>query len=171
MPFAEPASDFFQGDIGTGFGKGLIQLGCGLGIDDSLLTEFGKKGNGHLYVAVWKGIHQRLKAVAVGGHISIVASRAIHFIELGNARMQPTVRHKVDQTPATPDASALIRITRHMATSDDQCGQRDASESRAGCGEDLTSQAELSGRGPTPPSSSSVDTLHKIIVECLHNAR
>jgi hypothetical protein len=73
---AEPASHFSQGDIVARFRTGLIQLGCGLGIDDFLLTEFGKKRNGHLYLAVWKGIRQRLKAVALGGDVSIIASRA-----------------------------------------------------------------------------------------------
>jgi hypothetical protein len=76
----EPAPDFFQGDIVARFRTGQIQLGRGLGIDDFLLTQFRKKRNGHLHLSVRKGIHERLKAVAIGRHASIIASRATsHF--------------------------------------------------------------------------------------------
>ena len=64
---AEPAPDFLQGDIVAWFGTGLIQLGRGLGIDDFLLTQFRKERNGDLHLSVRKGIHERLKAVAIGG--------------------------------------------------------------------------------------------------------
>jgi len=73
---AEPAPDFLKGDIVTRFRTGPIQFGRGLGIDNLLLTQFRKKGNGHLHLSVWKGIHEGLKALAIRGHASIVASRA-----------------------------------------------------------------------------------------------
>src|ERR1035437_2155877 len=78
----EPASDFLQGDIVARFRTGQIQLGRALGIDDFLLTQFRKKRNGRLHLSVPKGIHERLKAVAIGGHASIITSRATsHFRE------------------------------------------------------------------------------------------
>ena len=46
-----------------------------LGIDDLLLTQLRKKRNGHLQLCLRKRVHERLKAVAVGGHALIVASR------------------------------------------------------------------------------------------------
>jgi len=73
---AEPASDFVQGDVVARFRAGQIQLGRSLGIDDFLLTQFRKKRNGHLHLTVRKGIYERLKAVAIGGHASIIASPA-----------------------------------------------------------------------------------------------
>jgi len=72
----EPAPDFLQRNIVARFRTGQIQLGRGLGIDDFLLTQFRKKRNSHLHLCVRKGIHQRMKAVAIGGHASIIASRA-----------------------------------------------------------------------------------------------
>jgi hypothetical protein len=63
---AEPASDFLQGDIVARFRTRQIQLAGGPGIDDFLLTQFRKKRNGHLRLSVRKGIHERLKAVAIG---------------------------------------------------------------------------------------------------------
>ena len=72
----EPPPDFLQGDIVARFRPGQIQLGRGLGIDDFLLTQFRKKRNGHLHLSVRKGIHERLKAVAIGGHASTIVSRA-----------------------------------------------------------------------------------------------
>jgi hypothetical protein len=73
----EPASDFFQRDVVAWFRTGQIQLGRGFGIDDFLLTQFRKKRNRHLYLTVRKSVHKRLKAVAVGGHASMIASLAI----------------------------------------------------------------------------------------------
>jgi hypothetical protein len=73
----EPASDFFQRDVVARFRTGQIQLGRGFGIDDFLLAQFRKKRNCRLYFTVRKGVHERLKAVAVGGHASILASLAI----------------------------------------------------------------------------------------------
>ncbi|MCW5978893.1 MAG: hypothetical protein KIT09_12485 [Bryobacteraceae bacterium] len=113
---AESASYFFQGDIVARFRAGLIQLGRGLGIDDFLLTEFGKEGNSHLNVAVWEGIHQRLKAVAVGGHTLIVASRAMAVIERGKPQMDPRHSPTADYTSAAPTARGSIRITLYEAT-------------------------------------------------------
>src|ERR1022692_2049750 len=72
----EPASDFVQGDIVARFRTGQIQLGRSLGIEDFLLTQFRQKRNGHLHLTVRKGIHKRLKAAAIGGHVSIITSRA-----------------------------------------------------------------------------------------------
>jgi hypothetical protein len=60
--------DFLQGDIVARFHSGQIQLGRGSGIDDLLFTQFRKKRNGHLHLGVWKGVYERLKAVAFGGH-------------------------------------------------------------------------------------------------------
>jgi hypothetical protein len=65
----EPAPDFVQGDIVSRFRTGQIQLGRSLGIDDFLLTQLRKKRNGYLHIAVRKGIHERLKAAAITGHI------------------------------------------------------------------------------------------------------
>jgi len=62
------------------FRAGKIQLGRSLGIEDFPLTQFRQKRNGHLHLAVRKGIHERLKAVAIGEHISTIALRATsHF--------------------------------------------------------------------------------------------
>ena len=66
----ELASDFLQGDIVARFRTGQVQLGRDLGIDDFLLTQFRKKRNGHLHLSVGKSIHERLKAVAIGGHLN-----------------------------------------------------------------------------------------------------
>src|ERR1700736_2873869 len=49
-------------------------FGCGLGVDDLLLTKLGKKSNRHLDLSLGKGIHKRVKAVAVGGHAPIIGS-------------------------------------------------------------------------------------------------
>src|ERR1035441_677005 len=54
----------------------LEEVRRGLDINDFLLSQFRKKRNGHLHLSVRKGIHERLKAIAVGGHASIIASRA-----------------------------------------------------------------------------------------------
>jgi hypothetical protein len=62
---AELAPDFFHGDIVARFRTGQIQLSRGLGINDFLLTQFCEKRNGHLNLRVRKGIHERLKAVAI----------------------------------------------------------------------------------------------------------
>src|ERR1019366_3922824 len=71
---AEPAADFLQADIVAWFRTGQIQLGRGLGINDFLLAQLRKKRNGHLHLSVRKGIHERLKGGAIGGHASIIAS-------------------------------------------------------------------------------------------------
>ena len=77
---AEPAADFLQGCIVAWFHPGQIQLGRSLDINDFLLAQLRKKGNGHLHFSVRKGIHERLKAVAIGCHASIIASPATrHF--------------------------------------------------------------------------------------------
>jgi hypothetical protein len=76
----KPAPDFAQGDVVARFRTGQIQLGRSLGIDDFLLTQFRKKRNSHLHFSVRKGIHERVKTVTIGGHASIIASRATsHF--------------------------------------------------------------------------------------------
>src|ERR1035441_677003 len=72
----ETAAHFLQRDVVAWFRTGQIQLGRGLDINDFLLSQFRKKRNGHLHLSVRKGIHERLKAIAVGGHASIIASRA-----------------------------------------------------------------------------------------------
>jgi predicted nuclease of predicted toxin-antitoxin system len=72
----EPASHFVQGDIVARFRTGQIQLGRSLGVDDLLLTQFREKRNGHLHLTVRKCIHEQLKAAAIGGHVSIITSRA-----------------------------------------------------------------------------------------------
>jgi len=81
----EPAPDFLQGYIVTGFRTSHVQLGRGLGIDDFLLAQLRMKRNRHLDLSVRKGIHERLKAIAIGRHISIIASR-------GNGPFRPKRR-------------------------------------------------------------------------------
>lgn len=72
----EPAADFFQWDIATLFYVRPIQFGCGLGVDDLLLTKLGKKRNRRPDLSLGKGIHKRAEAVAVGGHAPVIGSRS-----------------------------------------------------------------------------------------------
>ena len=64
----EPAPDFLQGDIVARLRTGQIQPGRGIGIDGILFAQFRRKGYSHLHLSVRKGIHEGLKAVAIGGH-------------------------------------------------------------------------------------------------------
>src|ERR1017187_9349423 len=88
---AEPAADFLQGDIVARFRAGQIQLGRGLGINDFLLTQCRQERNGDLHLSVRKGIHERLKAVAIGGHASIITSRTTSHCSLPRDASAPTL--------------------------------------------------------------------------------